>query len=120
MLVLSADLMFGSRLHSALTSAGHDVELVADQDALRERLGDRADAPARALLVDLTDAELGGAEALEALRDEGRLGELRTLAFYSHVDAAARERAGQAGFELIVPRSRMARESPALLARLGA
>jgi hypothetical protein len=46
------------------------------------------------------------------------LGEVRRLAFYSHVDVAVRERAEQAGFELIVPRSRMAREGSALVSQL--
>ena len=43
---------------------------------------------------------------------------MRTLAFYSHVDAAVRERAEEAGFDLVVPRSRMAREGAELVARL--
>jgi len=34
------------------------------------------------------------------------------------VDVAARERAEQAGFDLVVPRSRMAREGAALVAGL--
>ena len=119
-LVLSGDLMFGSRLHAALTAAGHEVELIADEQALRERLVDRAATEAKALVVDLTDERLDGAGALEALREEGRLGRMRTLAFFSHVDLAARERAARAGFDLVVPRSRMARESPALLAQVGA
>jgi hypothetical protein len=49
---------------------------------------------------------------------QGALGTARTLAFYAHVDAAARERARAAGFDLVVPRSRMAREGARLLARL--
>jgi hypothetical protein len=34
------------------------------------------------------------------------------------VDTLARERAEQAGFDLVVPRSRMAREGAALVARI--
>ena len=41
-----------------------------------------------------------------------------TLAFYSHVETDVRELAEQAGFELVVPRSRMAREGGALVERL--
>ena len=55
---------------------------------------------------------------MEALLGEGALGQTRTLGFYSHVDAPARERAEQAGFDLVVPRSRMAREGAALVRRL--
>ena len=43
----------------------------------------------------------------------------RTLAFYSHVEQETRERAEAAGFDLVVPRSRMAREGAALVSRLG-
>ena len=41
-----------------------------------------------------------------------------TLGFYSHVDVDTRRRAEEAGFDLVVPRSRMAREMPALVAGL--
>ena len=41
---------------------------------------------------------------------------MRTLGFYSHVDVATRERAERAGFEVVVPRSRMAREGVELVA----
>jgi len=40
------------------------------------------------------------------------------LGFYSHVDVETRRRAEAAGFDLVVPRSRMARELPDLLAGL--
>ena len=49
---------------------------------------------------------------------EGLLTQIRTLGFYSHVDAHVRERAEQAGFDLVVPRSRMAREGAELVERL--
>ena len=117
-LALSADLMFGSRLQGALAAAGHELELIGDEHKLRARLADDA-APAPALLIfDLTDERLDGAAALEALRSAGQLGALPALAFYSHVDVAVRERAEQAGFELVVPRSRMAREGAALVGAL--
>ncbi len=41
-----------------------------------------------------------------------------TLGFYSHVDVETRRRAEDAGFDLVVPRSRMARELPELAAGL--
>jgi CheY-like chemotaxis protein len=120
-LALTADLLFGSRVQGALTLAGHDVQLVADGSQLAGRLAACAD-PARSaadvLVVDLTDGDLDGAGVLESLRRDGELGVTRTLGFYSHVDAAARERAEQAGFDLVVPRSRMAREGAELVARL--
>jgi CheY-like chemotaxis protein len=122
-LALTADLMFGSRLQADAAAAGHELELIDDERKLRERLAD-ADADAGAgpapslLIVDLTDDRLDGVTALETLRSAGSLGSLASLAFYSHVDTAVRERAERAGFDLVVPRSRMAREGAALVGRL--
>jgi hypothetical protein len=115
---LTADLLFGSRVQGALTASGHEVELIADEPGVRARLAAAGSPPVAVLVVDLTDPDLDGALAVESLRRGGGLAATRTLGFYSHVDAPARERAELAGFDLVVPRSRMAREGPDLVTRL--
>lgn len=114
-LALIPDLLFGSRVQADLRAAGHEIEMVGSIDAARERLDS-----AEVLLVDLTDEQLGGADLIESIRaqGDGPPSGPRTLGFYSHVDTATRERAQQAGFDLLVPRSRMAREGATLVARL--
>jgi hypothetical protein len=119
-LALVPDLLFGSRLQGALTAAGHEVELIADEGRLAERLADPSAPAATVLVVDLTNSDLDGATLLESLSGAGDLAGMRTLAFYSHVDVRVRERAERAGFDLVVPRSRMAREGPQLIERLAA
>lgn len=109
-LALSADLMFGSRVQAALTAAGHDVTLIPGEGPLRETL---AAAPAQLVLFDLTDQALEGARIAAEMRAE--LAGIHTLGFYSHVEAQVREDARRAGIELVVPRSRMAREGAALV-----
>jgi non-ribosomal peptide synthetase component E (peptide arylation enzyme) len=95
------DLLFGSAVMSSLQAAGHQVEL---------RSGLEGIAGADLLIVDLTaDPEQRIAEAAR-LRPPGT----PVLAFYSHVEADVRTQAQEAGFELVVPRSRMAREGVAL------
>jgi DNA-binding NarL/FixJ family response regulator len=117
-LALSADLLFGSRLQADLAAGGHELELIGDAEKLGERLDD-AQAPAASVLIaDLTDDRLDGAAAIEGLRGDGRLAGVATIAFYSHVEADVRARAERAGCDLVVPRSRMARESAALVSRL--
>jgi hypothetical protein len=103
------DLLFGSNVLGALQAAGHEAVLVSDQDGLRRELPG-----AQALVVDLT------ADAGERIEQVGAIAHpgVRTLAFYSHVEAAVRSQAEQAGFDLVIPRSRMAREGAALLTRL--
>jgi CheY-like chemotaxis protein len=107
------DLLFGSRVQAMLDAGGHVVELVGDPGAVLDALTDTS-----VLVIDLTDEELRGAELVESLSADGSLEGIRTLGFYSHVDVEARRRAEDVGFDLVVPRSRMAREGPALVAKL--
>jgi DNA-binding NarL/FixJ family response regulator len=115
---LVPDLLFGSQVQGMLVAAGDEVELVGDENRLRERLGNATEPAVAVLLVDLTDDALDGPALVKALSDEGALAPTRTLGFYAHVDISVRERAEQAGFDLVVPRSRMAREGAALVRRL--
>jgi DNA-binding response OmpR family regulator len=117
-LVLTDDLLFGSRVQAALASAGHGVQLTGDRAAVADWLGDRDRPPAAALVVDLTDERLDGSEIVRSLARAGLLERTRTLGFYSHVDAAARRRAEGAGFDAVIPRSRMAREGADVLGTL--
>jgi hypothetical protein len=70
------------------------------------------------LVVDLASDGFDGIALLERLRGEGDLGAARTLGVYSHVHHDVKVRAEAAGFDLVVPRSRLAREGPALVERL--
>jgi DNA-binding NarL/FixJ family response regulator len=117
-LALVPDLLFGSRVQGSLSAAGHDVELIGDAPRLRERLSAPEEPRADVLVVDLTDAQLDGAAVHESLVANDLLDGIKTLAFYSHVDVDTGERARAAGFDLVVPRSRMAREGAQLITRL--
>jgi len=110
--VLVPDLLFGSKVLAMLGQAGHEVTTCPP--------GPQAAASAAGadvLVVDLTTDEVDGAELLDGVRAEAA-SPPRTLAFYSHVDVDTRRRAQDAGFDLIVPRSRMAREGAELVAGL--
>lgn len=117
---LIPDLLFGSQVQGMLTATGHEVELVGDETRLRDRLGDTAAPAVATLVVDLTNDALDGPALVEALSTDGVLSQTRTLGFYAHVDVSVRERAERAGFDLVVPRSRMAREGAALVTSLAA
>lgn len=107
------DLLFGSQVQGSLRAVGHEVELVVDGEGVRGAL-----AGADVLVVDLTNDAESRASLIEALLREGGLDGVRTLAFYSHVETDTRALAESAGFDMIVPRSRMARESPVLIAQV--
>src|SRR5215216_3072829 len=98
--LLVPDLLFGSKVEGALSAAGHEV-LRGDAQGVD------------VLVVDLT-ADGVDVEALGG-RDDAA-----TLGFYPHVDVETRRRAEAAGFDLVVPRSRMNREGAALVEGLAA
>ncbi len=111
--LLCPDLLFGSKVEGALTAAGHDVRRLDTEDAARAEAARRD-----VLVVDLTAEDFDGAVLVESMKMGRELEGIPTLGFYSHVDQDTRRRAEQAGFDRVVPRSRMAREAAALVEAL--
>jgi DNA-binding NarL/FixJ family response regulator len=110
--LLCADLMFASRVEEALRAAGHEVTRYEGEDMAR------AAAPESDVLVaDLTADEFDAATLVESMRMGRELGDVATVGFYPHVDQETRRRAQEAGVDVIVPRSRMAREGAAVIER---
>jgi len=93
--------MFASRIEATLGAAGHDVTLVSSA----------AEAP-----LDGADLLIADLDRIEPAAVAGM--EVPVLGFHRHTDVEVRERAEDAGVDLVVPRSRMAREMPALVQRL--
>jgi hypothetical protein len=97
-LSISTDLMLGSKVQETLTSAGHEV---VSSPSLEETTWEGID-----LIV--ADLDVENPEALVGLG-------MPVLGYYSHVDVDTKEAAEAAGVDRVVPRSRMARELPALV-----
>lgn len=110
---LVPDLLFGSRVQAALEQAGHEVDLLGSEPEAWDEVGG-----IDVLVVDLTTDVLDGAALVETLKMGGELHGVRTLGFFAHVHPEVRERALRAGFDQVVPRSRMAREGAELVERL--
>jgi hypothetical protein len=98
---LVPDLMLASRVEATLAAAGHEVTLSSE-------LGEEPTAEA-----DLIVADVGEVDPASVV-NRG----VPVLGFYRHTDPETRRRAEAAGVELVVPRSRLARELPELAARL--
>ncbi|MGB7587222.1 MAG: hypothetical protein WBM00_00780 [Solirubrobacterales bacterium] len=98
---VTPDLLLGSRVEAMLSAAGHRVIL---SPTLAEAPLDDAD-----LLVADLDVE-----SPEALAGRG----FPVLGYYSHVNPEVRRVAEAAGVDLVVPRSRLARELPQLAEKL--
>lgn len=88
--LLCPDLLFGSKVEGALRAAGHEVT--------------RHDGLAASLDADVVVVDL---DALGPVAVDG----IPRIGFYPHVDQELRRQAEAAGFDAVVPRSRMARET---------
>ncbi|HET7416324.1 MAG TPA: hypothetical protein VFJ61_01695 [Solirubrobacterales bacterium] len=100
-LSISTDLMLGSKVQETLSSAGHEVTTAA---SIEESTWDGVE-----LIV--ADLDVENPEALVGLG-------MPVLGYYSHVDVETKDAAEAAGVDLVVPRSRMARELPQLARKL--
>jgi hypothetical protein len=100
-LSISTDLMLGSRVEEGLRGAGHDVVTA----------GSLEEAPLTDLDAIVADLDVANPEALVGLG-------VPVLGYHSHVDADTRAVAEAAGVDVVVPRSRMSRELPDLVAAL--
>jgi len=98
---VATDLLLGSKVEATLRAAGHEVTL---SPAL-------AEAPLEGIDLIVADLDCESPEALVGLG-------VPVLGYYSHVDAETKRAADAAGIDLAVPRSRMARELPQLVAGL--
>jgi DNA-binding response OmpR family regulator len=106
---LFEDLMLGSNAQGWLSAGGHEVTLAQSEAAARSALDA---SPPDVLVVDLA------AGGFDGIAFAAQAGEAKTLGVYSHVDDETRRRALEAAFDLVVPRSRFAREAGALVDRL--
>jgi CheY-like chemotaxis protein len=107
------DLLFGSKVKGSLEAAGHEVDLISGEVEAWDEVGG-----IDVLVVDLTTDSIDGVALYETLATGGELHGVSTLGFFAHVQPEVRERALAAGFDQVVPRSRMAREAAELVARL--
>jgi hypothetical protein len=95
---VAPDLLLGSKIEAMLEAAGHEVVLTSG-------LGG----------VPLTGADLVVAD-LDATAPQALAGAgVPVIGCYSHVDTETRAAAEAAGLDLVVPRSRLARELPDLV-----
>jgi len=111
--LLCPDLLFGSKVEGSLTAAGHEVTRLDQEESARAEA-----ARSELLIVDLTDPSFDGSMLVESMKMGRELEGVRTLGFYAHVDQDTRRRAEDAGFDQVTPRSRLARDGPALVEAL--
>lgn len=125
--VIVPDLMFQPRIVEAARALKHEVALADTPERVSEELAAfearmhaaeaRVPAPTGPPGVVVVDLHADGVDVMDAIRRAHRTG-ARILAFGRHTDAAALRSAREAGAEVVVARSQLVEQLPALLESL--
>lgn len=109
-LVVCDDLFFWARIEAAAQALGRSAFRVSDDPSMERAF---AEGCVGHIVADL------GARGIDAFswarRWKARDNPPRLTGFVSHVDLAAQERAREAGFDVVVPKSRFVRDLSGLL-----
>jgi DNA-binding response OmpR family regulator len=112
--VLITDAKRGAELAAAAEAAGHEIDVCAGEaetwDACEERT--------ELLVVDASAEAADGVSLVDSMRAGGELVGVRTVAVHGDGDFAAKARAEEVGFDIVLARSRMEANGPRLLADL--
>jgi CheY-like chemotaxis protein len=112
--VLVIDGELGAELVAVAGAAGHDVDVCASE----AEVWNPCEKPADLLISDASSDSVDGVTLADSMLAGGELRGVRTLALYADADPAAKARAQEVAFDLVLPRSRMDAEGAQLVERL--
>jgi Response regulator containing a CheY-like receiver domain and a GGDEF domain len=113
--LVADDLMFPSRIREGLRPMGGSLRVVGTEAALMAAL---AEAPADAVLVNLTARRYDPVSVIRALKSGEATRSVPVLAFAGHVEKEKHEAAREAGADMVAANSSVSMHLPTLLGRL--
>ncbi|HZH29151.1 MAG TPA: hypothetical protein VEY11_00020 [Pyrinomonadaceae bacterium] len=111
-LVAVDDLFFAAKIRATAEHLGIDVFFPRSLDALCEAARDGAHA---LVVIDLHLQRYDPFAAARRLKAEEQLGRTPVVGFFSHVQVELQGRAGDAGFDRVLPRSAFTERLPEIL-----
>ena len=107
-----ADMFFASKIRAAADHLGVEIRFVRSTEMLTSAA--REGAP-DLILVDLHSTNLDPIELAKAFQADADLRSIPMLGFFSHVEKELQERAKQAGYKYVLPRSAFANRLGSIL-----
>lgn len=107
------DMFFISKIRETAKALGIVVLFPRTGDALRQTIAQESP---NLILVDLHNSKTDPFALAEELKGNDRMKEVPLVAFFSHVATEVRQKALNAGFDEILPRSLFARDLAGILA----
>ena len=113
-LALEKDLFFSVKMRDTLRHHGMEVTIVRSLAAFEQRLGITGDEKPVLAIVNTANSGVDWEGAIRRAREHGQ----PVLAFGSHMDLEARQKALQAGAQRVVANSKFANDMPGLVKRM--
>jgi CheY-like chemotaxis protein len=110
--VVVDDLFFAAKIRATAESLGVPVEFIRNPDALFTRA--EHDPPAL-IIADLQTQSLDPFALTVRLKADENLRTVPVIGFFAHVQTELQQRARQAGFDRVLPRSLFVKDLPVLL-----
>jgi len=107
------DMFFVSKIRATGKALGMIVKFPRTADAFRATVSD--DTP-HLIIVDLHNEKMNAFDLATEVKTDERLKNVPLLGFFSHVQVELQRRAGEAGYDEILPRSLFARDLANILA----
>lgn len=106
------DIFFASKIREAAKSTGVNVEILKNTNGLIESL---TSASPTLIIVDLNSKKFNALDLIEELKTSQKLKNISTLGYLPHVQEELKKEAIEAGFDIVMPRSRFSRELKQIL-----
>lgn len=101
------DMFFASKIREAAKASGVDVEFIRGADAIS---GLNRSAPPSLVIVDLGNKNIDPLELIGIIKSRDILKDANVLGYLPHVEKELGLRALEAGYDTVLPRSRLSNE----------
>jgi CheY-like chemotaxis protein len=112
--VLTDDVFFSSKIREAAKSQGLAADFIKSTDGLIERL---ASHPPSLIIIDLNCRKLEPVRLISEIKSNPSLKGVFMIGYLPHVETDLKRMASEAGCDMVLPRSRFAREAGEILMR---
>ncbi|HVY54150.1 MAG TPA: hypothetical protein VHC46_00150 [Thermodesulfobacteriota bacterium] len=101
------DMFFASKIREAAKASGVDVEFIKSEFALH---GFDPSVPPTLVIVDLANKSIAPLDIIRLIKTRDKFGKARVIGYLPHVAKELAARALDAGYDQVLPRSRLSRE----------
>ena len=106
------DMFFASKLREAAKASGVDIEFIKSEFALH---GFNPSEPPSLVIVDLANKNIAPLDIVRLIKSSDKFGNARVIGYLPHVAKELAARVLDAGYDQVLPRSRLSRELATIL-----